>query len=768
MGNWTRPLSSGRSESARMSDSSPGMAYLHERCSGRRGKKLNSWAKDAGPSRVDMRRGEAARNMPRQACRVEIREGREPGAVRDWMERLRRRGWRPAWIRSGEPGAGRECLGRTLDALVFDARAGFDPDAFARACGAVRGGGVFVLLTPPLDSWPACPDVVCDRIDAWGREARRRAFVPRLVRLLQETGVFLQLAPEALPDPVGSVDEPWRLTRDQRRALDRLEALVDPANGACGRCEGASPGVLDGPAGTPPRVPVLIAGRGRGKSTVLGLWAAALRGRGAQVLVTSWSRDAARTLLETAASRGQPLPFRPPERVAGQGLPREAWLFVDEAAAIPVARLRALLCHPRCVLAGTVEGYEGTGRGFLHRLLALLGERADRIRLDTPVRWCRGDPLERFQERLLLCEPSTRREEIPAPPAVSRVGRLHSAELPRERLVEDERLLRGVFGLLRDAHYRTRPLDLRLLLDAPNVRLFGTWEGRSLLAVALLLEEGGLPGPLAQAVAAGRRRVRGHLLPQSLAFHLARPEGAGLRGWRFSRIAVVPERQGQGLGTALVARVREQARQRGCDWLGVSFGATPGLVRFWYRSRFVPLRLGARREAASGALPLLMLSPLGEAARALTAELFLRFHRALPLQLPFLAHPPGPALRALLSPLPFGLDLARPGTFDARDRREVAGFAATGNLHDALPALLRWYRTLEEPLPHFEALLACRDAARAAARCGLPGRRAWLRALQAEVARRAPSPVDRPPVPASTLVDPAGSALLPAADTPCR
>ena len=57
-------------------------------------------------------------------------------------------------------------LGQELDALVLDAHAGFDPDAFGAAVGTVRGGGLLLLLTPPFDRWPQLSDPQNSRIGA--------------------------------------------------------------------------------------------------------------------------------------------------------------------------------------------------------------------------------------------------------------------------------------------------------------------------------------------------------------------------------------------------------------------------------------------------------------------------------------------------------------------------------------------------------------------------------------------------------------------------
>ena len=105
---------------------------------------------------------------------------------------------------------------RTLGMKVA---AGFDPEAFGAAVGAVRGGGRVVLLTPPLARWPDFVDPEHLRIavhpygaaDVSGRYLRRLVALVRAdsaLRLVTE-GTALP-APEPLAPAAVSANGPCR------------------------------------------------------------------------------------------------------------------------------------------------------------------------------------------------------------------------------------------------------------------------------------------------------------------------------------------------------------------------------------------------------------------------------------------------------------------------------------------------------------------------------------------------------------------------------
>ncbi|CCK15466.1 Predicted P-loop ATPase fused to an acetyltransferase COG1444 [Cronobacter universalis NCTC 9529] len=80
------------------------------------------------------------------------------------------------------------------------------------------------------------------------------------------------------------------------------------------------------------------------------------------------------------------------------------WLVIDEAAALPGPMLQKLVrAFPAALLTSTVQGYEGTGRGFLLKFCAGIDGLRYRT-LNTPVRWAQGDPLERLVSQALLFE----------------------------------------------------------------------------------------------------------------------------------------------------------------------------------------------------------------------------------------------------------------------------------------------------------------------------------------------------------------------------
>jgi len=93
----------------------------------------------------------------------------------------------------------------------------------------------------------------------------------------------------------------------------------------------------------------------------------------------------------------------------------------------------------------------------------------------------------------------------------------------RDERAHDEALLRAIYRLLHQAHYRTSPDDLKHLLDLPGQSLYIATRGADVAGVLHLRHESPLPEALAAAVIRGERRPQGRLLLQQLLTHSQNP-----------------------------------------------------------------------------------------------------------------------------------------------------------------------------------------------------------------------------------------------------
>ncbi len=589
-----------------------------------------------------------------------------------------------------------QLLGTSFDCVVLDLHDGLDADALGVASGLVWGGGALVLRLPggapppdpglALHPFPAAAvgRRAWSRLEAW------------LARHATDDGPALPLD----PTPAG--------TPAQAAVVDALVAAW---------------------SGPGPTRAVLLADRGRGKSAALGLALARLP-VGARAVLTSGDRRSVEAA-ERFAGRDV---FVDLADVLNNGTPA-AVLVVDEAARLPVPTLQALVrAAPGAHLAfaTTHHGYEGTGRGFVLRFLDWLRAQGPvtEHRLSAPIRWAPNDPLEAAVADLLALDAAP--APLPAPGAVAH------RRLDRDALARDEPLLRQVFGLLVHAHYRTTPADLVRMLDAPNLELHALFDGDTIVAVNLVAREGGLPPELCRDAAAGRGRLRGHALADTLVTHAGRPDAGLLDMVRSVRIATHPDARRRGLGRQLADAVHDACAP---DLFGTLFGATPEVLAFRRAQGYRLVRVGGSRGDRTGEPAAVMARPVSPAAVSLVEDLVQQLARDLPHQLRWLAAeaPLDPALAAALAhDLPTPTPLA-PTARDAALRGWLDGARTSDAVAAALVALVEAADLT--PLDETERaviearvvrLASWRATARAA---GLPSVRATQRALK-QAARR--------------------------------
>ena len=562
------------------------------------------------------------------------------------------------WI-SPQPDAENHCspsalqtlLGREFRHAVFDARHGFDAAAFAALSGTLKAGSWLVLLLPVWEEWENQPDADSLRWSDCPDPIATPHFVQHLKRVLTADNDAIL----------------WR--QNQPFSLAHFTPRTDwhPATGAP---QPEQQQLLQQLLTMPPGVAAVTAARGRGKSALAGQLISRIAG---SAIVTAPAKAATDVLAQFA---GEKFRFIAPDALLASDEQAD-WLVVDEAAAIPAPLLHQLVSRfPRTLLTTTVQGYEGTGRGFLLKFCARFPH-LHRFELQQPIRWAQGCPLEKMVSEALVFDD----ENFTHTPQGNIVISAFEQTLWRS---EPETPLK-VYQLLSGAHYRTSPLDLRRMMDAPGQHFLQAAGENEIAGALWLVDEGGLSQQLSQAVWAGFRRPRGNLVAQSLAAHGSNPLAATLRGRRVSRIAVHPARQREGTGRQLIVGALQYTHD--LDYLSVSFGYTEELWRFWQRCGFVLVRMGNHREASSGCYTAMALLPMSDAGKQL-AE---REHYRLRRDAQALAQWNGEMLP---------VDPLNDAVLSDDDWLELAGFAfAHRPLLTSLGCLLRLLQTSELALP---------------------------------------------------------------------
>ncbi|MDG6295020.1 GNAT family N-acetyltransferase [Glaesserella parasuis] len=516
-------------------------------------------------------------------------------------------------------------LGQEFPYAIYDMRTEggvcLNLDALAIVAGTIQEGGTLYLVCPEWDNLEQQVD-----FDALRWNAQQPIATPNFFRY------FKTLVNEILPPFTGEVPceaggrGEIAFTQDQQNIFDNLP--LDPAD-----------------------IHLILAPRGRGKSTLSGKLAEKLSQQYA-VSITARSHSALPNFWKGIES--DKVKFFAPDRliqmIEQKNISPNQWLFVDEAASLPLPMLQRFCAYfDKVVLTTTTQNYEGTGRGFCLKFLPTLSRSTKQWTLSQPLRWGENDPLEAFINQLLLLE-----DKIP-PSAFGSSPRKQG-----ERSVEQ---YTNFYHLLAQAHYKTTPTDLRRLFDAPDQHYFYLEEQERLIAGCWAVNEGGLDEELTQAIWRGERRPQGSLVAQYLCFQGNLPDACRLKSVRISRIAVQPEYQKQGYGKRLVSQIISQMPPL-VDFVSVSFGLTPELLRFWQSCGFSLVQITPAPEASSGYHSAMMIYPLSEQGKTFAQQAKQQFERDFPL-LPF-----ADTLQNTISILP----AKEQYLFNFIDKKNVQGF----------------------------------------------------------------------------------------------
>lgn len=567
-------------------------------------------------------------------------------------------------------------LGKEFDAVIFDALDNFNADSFGAIVGTIKAGGALIVFLPSN-----LPDTLW--LQRFNQLATDYASDYQTFHLIEQGE---RLPTLTMPKRMLNSIEP-NPTRDQRVALTAILKVVH---------------------GHRRRPLVLSSDRGRGKSAVLGMAAAELIRQGKQsIIVTAPSLatvdavfdHAARLLPNAILSKGllrlndAEISFIAPDALIESDKKADL-LLIDEAAAIPVPMLEQLLHQfSRIVFATTLHGYEGTGFGFAIRFKKILGQHVPNwhaVEMMQAIRWLDNDRLEAFSFKTLLLDAQPVEDALiqhcqPSNCIVEKID--------RRQLAGDETSLSELFGLMVLAHYRTRPSDLQLMLDREEVSVYVMRYQGHIVASAWLVNEGRLDDELATAVFNGTRRLKGHLLPQSLLAHIGVAGAGALDYQRIIRIAVHPAIQQRGIGHTLLNTLIKKSE---CDIVGTSFAVSLDLLNFWSKATFLPVRLGLQQDEVSGSHSVMMVQALSPAGEAVVASSRQRFQEHWFNLVAYEFKQVEPLLIIVLS----ALITARGPALSSRDKQEIAAFCQLRSYESCRIALTSWL-TQHITQPHF-------------------------------------------------------------------
>ncbi len=533
-------------------------------------------------------------------------------------------------------------LGTNYDGLILDLNEGIAPNDLGKVIGVVKGGGIIILLMPHLEEYKK----IFTRfhrmilVPPYTEEHVRRVFNRWFVKkLLEHEGITIieNCVPVKLPKIVK------RKRKKRSRDLEIPED-VEVKRGILKLC--ATRDQLDGLLKLwkffkegEENIFILTSHRGRGKSSLLGLFIAALVSREkATVVITAPERSSVRELykfLDLGLRRakinarvmekydnmediiikrtGSKIRYFPPYKLRRV---KADLLIIDEAASIPIYILFDAMKRARKVVhSTTVHGYEGSGRSFNIIFLRSLEESKVpyvKHEMVEPIRYSEDDPIENwlFDVLLLDAEPAeiTKKEMEELEISKLKYERVDMETLP----FSDERKLRQLFGIFVTAHYRNNPNDFGLMCDAPHHEIRALTYNNKVICALQIAKEGGLEKEAYDMYYGDM--PPGHLIPDRMIKHYRNVEFGKMEGLRVVRIAVHPDLMGKGIGSYMLSKLEKEARQHGDDWVGASFGATPRLLNFWKKNGFVPVHMAPAPNPSTGEFSTIVVKPISKKA----------------------------------------------------------------------------------------------------------------------------------------------------------
>ncbi|KAK2459458.1 hypothetical protein APHAL10511_008518 [Amanita phalloides] len=299
------------------------------------------------------------------------------------------------------------------------------------------------------------------------------------------------------------------------------------------------------------------------------------------------------------------------------------------------------------------------------------------IKLETPIRYSAGDKIEKWLNSL-LCMDATVVPKVLGSQGCPHPSQCELYYVSRDTLFSfnpaSELFLQRMMALYVASHYKNQPNDLQLMSDAPAHHLFVLLpplkDNESQLPEPLVVLQVALEGNISkQAILEGLgrgMRAGGDMIPWLISQQFQETRFGSLSGARIVRIACHPDYANMGYGSRalqalnsfysgeyfsldesnvaeksypdsaimdpstdlltehptvrsasvmppLLQRLSERKPET-LDYLGVSYGLTPQLLRFWKRMGYVPLYMRQTASELTGEHTCVMVRGLNSSA----------------------------------------------------------------------------------------------------------------------------------------------------------
>ncbi len=545
-------------------------------------------------------------------------------------------------------------MGTTQEFLILDLTENLLPNDLGRLIETVKGGGIIIFLTPPLEKWKKMKLKYHEKLvtPPYKIEDTRNIFLSWFIKKLKEAeGVMI------IDSDKRKIIKSFKRERKKKTNTKQLEIPKERMFSESIYKQCITQDQIDILKGlenvlVEDKISVIItANRGRGKSAVVGIFMAGFieeMERKVKIGVTSPQIENLSTFFEflekTAKKIGSKvrkyeekgfvrvkigkgiIEYRKPPRLLKR---RYDLVFIDEAAGIPVNLLYAF--HekfPKAIFSSTIHGYEGAGRSFSVRFLKRICETKEKkilhLKMKEPIRYGEGDPIEKFVYEVFLLDAEP--EEISSK-EIKR-GVKYIAPKAEDLFLKNERMLRQFVGIYILAHYRNRPNDLLLLADAPHHFPRVLVVNGKVVNATQVAVEGGLDEEWIGRMIKGEA-PSGNIIPDRILKYYRWKEFGYERGYRIVRIATHPTLMGRGIGSRMLTEIEKEARQLGFGWIGSGFGATPELLRFWLKNGFLPIHISPEKNEVSGEYSVIVIKPIKRDIKKVLQEINLEFKKRL-------------------------------------------------------------------------------------------------------------------------------------------